>query len=153
MPLVDDIDRLLREAMLRKDLRTADVLRMLKTRITERRTSPGFTGEVDDAVAQDVVATYVKQLRKSVADYERAGERGADALSSLRFEIDYCGRFLPQKLGEAETRALVETAIGELGASRPNDAGRVVGQVMKGHRDQVEAGLVKKLAEEILAKK
>ena len=151
MPLGEDIDKLLREAMLAKNLRTADVLRMLKTRITERKTSAGFSGDVDDALVQEVIATYVKQLQKSLVEYEKVGDRGAEAVDSLRFEIDYCNRFLPKKLGEPETKALVEEAIGDLGASSARDAGRVVGKVMKGHRDQVDPALVKKIAEELLA--
>ena len=136
-----------------KDRRTADVLRMLKTRITERRTSPGFSGDVTDAVVQEVVAAYTKQLEKASVEYERVGERGAETIVGLRFEIDYCRRFLPQKLGADETRALVQVAIGELSASLPKDAGRVVGHVVKAHRDRVEPALVKRLAEEILTAK
>jgi len=153
MPLVDDIDGLLREAMLAKDLRTADVLRMVKTRLSERRTTPGFTGGLTDAVVQEVAAAYVKQLEKALPEYERAGERGAEMVASLRFEIDYCKRFLPQKLGEAETRALVQAAIAELHASQPRDAGRVMGHVIKAHRDRVDAALCKRLAEEALPAK
>ena len=153
MPLVTDIDQLLKEAMRARDLRTADVLRMLKTRITERRTSPGFTGEVTDAVAQEVVAAYVKQLEKAIVEYQRAGERGAEAIAALRSEIDYCRRFLPQRYGPDETLALVRAAIAEIGATLPKDAGRVVGHVVKAHRDRVDATLVKRLAEEALTVK
>jgi uncharacterized protein len=151
--LIDEIDKLLREAMKKKDLRTADVLRMLKTRVTERRTSPGFTGEVTDAIVQEVAATYTRQLEKALPEYERAGARGAEMVASLRFEIDYCRRFLPQKLGADETRALVQAAIGELSANQPRDAGRVTGHVVKAQRDRVDPALVKKLAEEALAAK
>ena len=150
MPLIDDIDRLLREAMRAKDLRTADILRMLKTRLAERRTSPGFTGELTDAVVQEVAAAYVKQLEKALPEYQRVGERGAEMAASLRFEIDYCRRFLPPKLGETETRALVQAAIAELGACVPRDVGRVVGHVVKAHRDRVDPNLCKRLAEDAL---
>ena len=151
MPLLDDIDRLLREAMRKRDLRTADVLRMLKTRITERRTQPGFVGEVTDAIAQEVIAAYAKQLDKAIVEYQRAGERGAETVASLRFEIGYCRQFLPQQLGADETLVLVRAAIAELSASLPKDAGRVVGHVVKAHRDRVDPGLVKRLAEEALS--
>jgi hypothetical protein len=153
MPIVTDIDALLKDAMRARDLRTADVLRMLKTRITERRTSPGFAGEMTDAVVVEVVGAYVKQLEKAIVEYQQAGERGAEAVASLRFEADYCRRFLPQKLGADETRALVLAAIAELGAALPKDAGRVVGHVVKAQRDRVDTTLVKRLAEEALASK
>ena len=153
MALVNDIDHLLKEAMRAKDPRTTDVLRMVKTRITERRTSPGFSGDVTDAVVQEVVAAYSKQLEKAIVEYQRVGERGAETVAGLRFEIDYCRRFLPQKLGGDETLALVQAAISELSASLPKDAGRVVGHVVKAHRDRVDPALVKRLAEEALTAK
>ena len=49
MSLEQTLTDTLTQAIRAKDTRTADVVRMLKSRLTERRTSKGFTGEVDDA--------------------------------------------------------------------------------------------------------
>ena len=55
---------LLKDAMRSKDSRTADCIRMIKTKHMERRTAAGFKGPLDDALWLDVIATYQKQLRK-----------------------------------------------------------------------------------------
>lgn len=153
MPLIDEIDALLHGAMRAKDDRTTQCLRMLKTKIAERRTSPGFQGEVTDAVVQEVAAAYARQLEKALAEYEAAGERGAAARADLRFEIDYLARFLPKKLDEAATREIVRAAIAAAGAKDPREAGKVVGAVLKTHRAVVDAAVAKRIAEELLAAK
>src|SRR2546425_4159331 len=101
----------LKDAMRAKDSRAADVIRMIKTKVMERRTAKGFTGQVDDALHLDVIAAYVKQLKKAVEEYTAAGERGAEMVEQLKFEIGYCEQFLPKKMSEAEVLPLVKEAI------------------------------------------
>jgi uncharacterized protein len=144
--LTDTLTRAIRE----KDARTADVVRMLKSRVSERRTSRGFTGEVDDALVLDVIAAYRKSLQKALPDYEKAGPRGDAQAAQLRFEIEFCERFLPRGLDEAALRALVRERIATLGLADVKQVGRLVGDVMKTHKGQVEAGDVKRVAEELL---
>ena len=50
MALDKDLDDRIRQGINDRDLKTVDVLRMLKTRLLERRTAKGFSGEVDDAL-------------------------------------------------------------------------------------------------------
>jgi uncharacterized protein YqeY len=148
MPLEQELNQLLKQAMFAKDQQTTDVLRMIKTKIMERRTAPGFKGQVDDPLIQDVIATYQKSLRKAMDEYKDTGDRGAEMRKQLEFEIAYCDRFLPKKLDEAATRALVKETIAKTGATQ---AGRLMGEIMKTHKGQVDAALVKKIAEEELA--
>jgi uncharacterized protein YqeY len=123
---------------------------MLKTKIQERRTAKGFAGTVDDALVLDVIGAYRKLLQKALVEYEKAGERGAAQAAQLRFEIEFCERYLPKTMDEAAVRALVRERIGTLGISDPKQAGRLVGDIMKTHKGQVEAGDVKRVAEELL---
>jgi uncharacterized protein YqeY len=150
MALEQQLTETLTQAIRDKDTRTADVVRMLKTRLTERRTAKGFAGEVDDAVVRDVIAAYRKQLQEALAEYEKVGERGAGQVEQLRFEIAFCERFLPKGMDEGALRTLVQERLKTLGVSDPKQVGRVVGDVMKTHKGQVEAGDVKRVAEELL---
>ncbi len=152
MPLVQDLDDTLRHAIKEKDSRTANVVRMLKTRLTERTTSKGFAGQVDDALVVDVIGAYRKQLQKALAEYDKLGDKGAAQATELRFEIDFCARFLPRGMDEAALRALVAERIQALNITDPKQAGRLVGDVMKTHKGQVEANDVKRIAEELLTR-
>ena len=150
MPLEQTLNDTLTQAIKAKDLTTADVVRMLKTKIQERRTSKGFSGTVDDALVLDVIGAYRKQLQKALVEYENAGERGAAQAAQLRFEIGFCERYLPKGMDEAALRALVAERIAALGISDPKQAGRLVGDIMKTHKGQVDAGDVQRVAEELL---
>ena len=150
MALEQQLTDLLTQAIRDKDARTADVIRMLKTRLTERRTAKGFAGAVDDALVTDVIGAYRKQLQKALAEYEKLGERGAAQATYLRFEIAFCERWLPKGLDDEALHALVRERIATLGIADPKQVGRLVGDVMKTHKGQVEAGDVKRVAEELL---
>jgi uncharacterized protein YqeY len=53
-------------------------------------------------------------------------------------------------MDEASVRALVKERIAALGVADPKQVGRLVGDVMKTHKGRVEAGDVKRVAEELL---
>ena len=150
MPLEATLNDTLRRAIKDRDTRTADVVRMLKTRLAERTTAKGFAGPVDDALVTDVIAAYRKQLQKALVEYEAAGERGVAQAAQLRFEIEFCERFLPRGLDEAALRAVVRERLAALGITDARQVGRLVGDVMKTHKGQVEAADVKRVAEELL---
>ncbi len=96
MALDKNLDDRIRQGIKDRDLKTVDVLRMLKTRLLERRTAKGFSGEVDDALVLEVIAAYRKQLQKALAEFEKLGERGAAQAAQLRFEIGVCEGYLPR---------------------------------------------------------
>ena len=150
MALEQTLNDTLTQAIKAKDGKTADVVRMLKTKIQERRTAKGFAGEVDDALVLEVIGAYRKLLQKAVVEFEKAGQRGAAQAASLRFEIEFCERYLPRTMDDVAVRALVRERIAALGVSEARQAGRLVGDIMKTHKGQVEAGDVKRIAEELL---
>jgi uncharacterized protein len=150
MALAQSLDDTLKAAIKDKDARTSNVVRMLKTRLAERTTAKGFAGTVDDALVVDVIGAYRKQLQKALAEYEKLGDRGAAQATELKFEIDFCERFLPKGMDEAALRALVAERLKALGITDAKQTGRLVGDVMKTHKGQVEAGDVKRVAEELL---
>jgi len=150
MALAQALDDTLKAAIKDKDARTSNVVRMLKTRLAERTTAKGFTGAVDDALVVEVIGAYRKQLQKALAEYEKLGDRGAAQATELKFEIEFCERFLPKGMDEAALRMLVAERLKTLGISDAKQSGRLVGDVMKTHKGQVEAGDVKRVAEELL---
>ena len=116
----------------------------------DRRTAKGFSGEVDDALVLDVVGAYRKQLQKALVEFEKAGERGAAQVAQLRFELAFCDRYLPRPMDDAALRTLVQERLRALGITDPKQVGRLVGDVMKTHKGQVEAADVKRIAEALL---
>jgi len=150
MALEQTLNDALTQAIKAKDGKTADVVRMLKTRLQERRTAKGFAGQIDDALVLDVIGAYRKQLQKAIAEYDKLGERGAEQAARLRFEQEFCEGYLPKGMDEAAVRALVKERLATLGIADAKQVGRLVGDIMKTHKGQVEAGDVKRIAEELL---
>jgi len=150
MALEDTLNETLTRAIKAKDTRTADVVRMVKTKLQERRTAKGFSGQVDDALVLDVIAAYKKQLQKALVEFDKAGERGATQSAQLRFEIAFLDRYLPRGLDEAALRTLVRERLAMLGITDPKQVGRLVGDVLKTHKGQVDGADVKRIAEELL---
>ena len=151
MSVETDIQERLKEAMRAKDARTADCIRMIKTKHMERRTAAGFKGPLDDALWLDVIAAYQKQLRKSREEYVAIGERGAEAIPQIDFEIGFCAQFLPKAASDEDTRAIVRETVARLGVSDAKQAGRVVGEIMKANKGRLEPATVKRMVEEELA--
>ena len=139
-------------AMKAKDSKTANLIRMINTKIMERRTAKDFAGTVDDALILDVINAYKKSMEKARADYVNAGERGKEQVAELDFEIQWCSKLLPQGASEAELREAVAKVIAELPQKDPKMAGRVIGAIKKQFGDRADAQLAKKIAEEELAK-
>ena len=151
MPIDVELNDLLKEAMRAKDSRTADCIRMIKTKHMERRTAAGFKGPLDDALWLDVIASYQKQLRKSREEYAGLGARGADAVAQIDFEINFCARFLPKAASDDEVRAIVREAVVRLGLSDAKQAGRAVGEIMKANKGKLDPSAVKRIVDEELA--
>jgi uncharacterized protein len=133
-----------------KDLRTANLIRMINTKIMERRTAKDFKGTVDDALVLDVISAYKKSMEKAKGEFAAAGERGKEQIAEIEFEIEWCKKFLPAELGEAELREAVAKVVAELPQKDPKMAGKVIGAIKKQFGDRADAQLVKKLAEELL---
>lgn len=120
---------------------------MIKTRVMEAKTSGKERVEDNDDLWLKVIAAYHKSIGKSVAEYEKLGERGEAEIVPLRAEMAYLETFLPKQMSDEEVQAVVAEAIKELGATDVKMAGRIVGQVMKGHRGKVDAGRIKAAVE------
>lgn len=152
MSIQDELANELNDAMRSKDARRRDVIRQVQTEIATARSEPGFKGDLDDALYQKVIGSYVKKMDKSRAEYEGYGDRGADMAEKLAFEVDYLSRWLPTRLDEEATRQLIEDAIVELGvAGDEKAAGRVTGHLMKSRGDDLDGGLVNRLVREALS--
>lgn len=149
MTIHEQLSANLKEAMKAKDKPQINVIRQIESEVTLRTTAEGFKGEADDALYMDVIASYTKKMKKAQGEFEAAGERGAEQAAKLAYEVDYLSQWLPDEVGEDETRAIVKEAMTELGVDDPKQMGRVIGHIMKSRGD-LDGGLVNKLVREEL---
>jgi hypothetical protein len=151
MTIQEQMTSELRSAMKEKDALRRDVIRQVQTEVATAKTQPDFTGDVDDALYERVIAAYVKKMDKTREEYAALGERGEQMADKLAFEVEYLSRWLPEKLDETQTRKLVQETIVELGAAGDEKAaGRVTGHLMKTHGKDLDGGLVSRLVRDEL---
>lgn len=151
MTIREQLTEELRAAMKENDRPRRDAIRQVQTEVATAKSQPDFSGEVDDAFYQKVIASYVKKMDKSREEYAGMGERGQEMAAKLAFEVEYLSRWLPTKLSEEQTRKLVAEAISELGVGGDEKAiGRVTGHLMKTHGKDLDGGLVNRLVREEL---
>ena len=119
------------------------ILAKLKDKDIELRTASQVPE--DDTVVVDVLQKMAKQRRESTELYKQGGRQElADAESA---ELAVIEEFLPQQMGEDETRAAIEAIKAELGASSVKDMGKVMAELKARHGSQLDmskaSGLVK----------
>lgn len=142
-PLLDTLQSHLVAALKGHDPAIASCIRQVKAKVQEHTNQANFSGEVDDAVVQQVLASYVKSLTKSIVELTAAGEKGASLVQSYTAEINYLKQFMPSMLDAQATRALVDKALTALGIKELSQAGRVMGAILKEHKGKVDTKLLK----------
>ena len=130
MPIVDQINRDLTEAMKAKEAERLSAIRMIKTALKLRETD--LPGEVDDAEAMKVLNTLLKQRRDAAEQY-RTGHREELAQKEER-EAVIIQSYLPASASEEDMSRAVDDSIAEVGASSMKD----MGAVMKAVRAKLE---------------
>ena len=111
MSLEQTINDRMKNAMRGKDRRTAVLMRMIKSKVTERVTSKSYRGEEGDTLWQGVIESYVKAARKTLADYLALGADGAEHADQVQWEIDTLQEYMPQLADADQTRQWVREAI------------------------------------------
>ena len=146
MSIEKELTSRMKDAMRSKDTAALDVLRMVKSEASLAKTAAGFDGETDDAFWTEVISRYVKKQKKAKVEFEKAGDAGKENANHIQFEIDYLQPFLPKLLTEEEVREIVRKVIADTGAKGQRMVGKVIGAVMKNHREEVDAAVVKAIA-------
>jgi len=150
MSIKEQIEDRLKQARRDRDEATKNVIGMLKSKMLNELKS-GSGREENDALWLETITTYAKGLRKAMAEFEKAGERSADAKQEAEFELAFCESFLPKKLNEADTEALVRKIAEAQGIASAKQIGKLMGVIMKEHRDEVDGDLARSIAQRILA--
>ena len=104
-------------------------LRAIKAAIMLAKTAEGSTGEVTDQEIVKIIQKLVKQRKESAQQYTDAGrpELAENELAeAAEMEV-----YLPKQLSESELEAELAKIIAEVGATKPQDMGKVMGVATK----------------------
>lgn len=139
MSIVDQVSDGLKQAMRDKDKARTQALRNIRAAFLEALKAEGAAESLSDDEAVGILRRLAKQRRESIDAYT-AGDR-ADLAASEQAELDIIDAFLPKLADKAQTETWVDQAITATGASGPGDLGKVMGYLMKNHRDALDGKL------------
>ena len=126
MPLIDDVQKAIADAMRHQSRVRLDALRMLMAALVQREIEKGRP--LDDGEARQVVMSLVKQRRDSIEQFTKGGRE--DLAAKEAAEITVLEAYLPPALDPAAVERAIADAIAETGASSAKDIGRVMKAVM-----------------------
>ena len=114
------------------------IMAKLKDRDIELRpaTANATAPADDDTMVVEVLQKMVKQRRESITLYRQGGREDLAAVEEA--ELVVIDQFLPQQLGEAETRAAIAAIKAELGASSLKDMGKVMAELKARHGSELD---------------
>ena len=127
MPLVQQIQAELPEAMRSGDTRRRDILRLLIAAFNNARIALGH--ELSDDEAIQTLQREAKQRRESIEQFSAGGRQ--DLVDHEEEELELILSYLPADLTDEELRAMVQEAVGQSGATSAKDLGKVMGPLMK----------------------
>jgi uncharacterized protein len=126
MTLSEQITKDIAEAMKAREPTRLSALRMAKAALMNGAVAKGR--ELEEAEAQQVLASLIKQRRDSIEQFGNAGR--TDLVDKETAEIAVLERYAPPAASAADLEAAVDAAITETGATTPKDMGRVMKAVM-----------------------
>ncbi len=122
MNLRQQITEDMKAAMRAKDTARLSAIRLLLAAIKQREVDERI--ELSDADVVTIIEKMNKQRRDSISQYEAAGRQ--DLADVEKFEMSVLAGYMPQQMSEAEVLAAVIEAIAAVGASGPQDMGKVM---------------------------
>lgn len=124
MSFTDQINDAIKKAMLAKEKERLAALRDIKSKLLLEATSGG-NGDVSEEVAMKICLKLHKQRMETYELYKSQGRE--DLAAEELFQANVIEEYLPKMLSEDEVKAEVIAAINELGASSPQEMGKVMG--------------------------
>lgn len=146
MSLTDQINSDIKEAMKAKEKERLGALRDIKAKLLNEATSGN--GEVDEAKENKIILKLYKQRMDTYKVYMDQGRE--DLAKEELFEAKIIEDYMPKMMDEAEVKSAVQKAIADLGASGPQDMGKVMGTLTKQLAGKADGKLISTLVKQEL---
>ncbi len=146
MSLYQRLDQAFKEAIKNQQPVATSTLRLLKSAIRYREVDA--KRPLTEAELQATVNTQVKQRREAMAEYLKAGR--PELAKQEEEELSVLLSFLPPQLSPEEMAAEVAAVIDELGATGPNDLGKVMKNAMARLAGRADGKVIREIAQQRL---
>lgn len=140
----------LKTSMLAKDADRTSVLRMVISAIGYYEINKGGAGyTATDEDVLEVLKKEAKQRKDSIEQFRNGGRE--ELAQKEEQELQMLKAYLPEEMNEEEIAKLVDEAIRSIGASSPQDMGKVMGALMPHTKGKADGAIVSRIVREKLA--
>ncbi len=148
MTLKEQITEDMKSAMRAKEAERLGTIRLLLAAIKQREVDERIT--VDDAGIIAIIEKLIKQRKDSIEQFQKAGR--TDLVDQESKELGILQAYMPAQLSAAEVQSAIQKIIADLGASGPQDMGKVIGALKAQLAGKADMGMVSGLVKASLAK-
>ena len=148
MTLKEQITEDMKSAMRAKEAERLGTIRLLLAAIKQREVDERIT--VDDAGIIAIIEKLIKQRKDSIEQFQKAGR--TDLVDQESKELGILQAYMPAQLSVAEVQSAIQKIIADLGASGPQDMGKVIGALKAQLAGKADMGMVSGLVKAALAK-
>lgn len=129
MSIEEQVNEGIKNAMKAHDKIRLETMRNIKKVILEAKTRPGAGDQIDDAECIKLIQKLAKQGKESAEIYKQQGRE--DLYEQENGQVAVLTEFLPKQLSETELTEALKEIITSVGASSPQDMGKVMGVATK----------------------
>ncbi len=149
MSLEQTINDDIKAAMLAREKVRLESLRAIKAAILVEKTKDGAESLADEAVVK-IIQKLVKQRRETAEIY--AQQNRPELAENELTEAAFMEPYLPKQLSEAELEAALRAVIAELGATGPQEMGKVMGVASKQLAGRADGRLISETVKRLLSR-
>ncbi len=128
MSLKEQLANDLADALRQGDDTRKSTIRMLMSAINVEEVAGAERRELKEDEVLKVVARQVKQRRDSIEEFNKAGRE--ELAEKEAAEMQVLQAYMPEQVGREEIEAEARKVIGEVGATGPQDKGKVMQAIM-----------------------
>lgn len=148
MSLKLKIDADIKAAMLAKNKEELEALRSIKSMILLAETEKGIVSDITSDAESKLLMKAAKQRKESAEIFQQ--QNRADLAQKELVQLEVINRYLPKQLSAEELEVELKKIIAEVGATGPQDVGKVMGAATKKLAGLADGKMISEVAKKLL---
>ncbi|MCH7753939.1 GatB/YqeY domain-containing protein [candidate division KSB1 bacterium] len=137
----------LKTAMKAKEKIKVETIRMVRAQLKDFQIAKGDELNEEDEIS--VLINAAKKRKEALELYEKSDRQ--DLIEQEKQELEIISAYLPAQLSKEEVEKVVLKVIEEVGASSPQDLGKVMGATMKVLKGKADGRMLQEIVREKLS--
>ena len=146
MTIRENISKLLKEAMINKDITLTNTLRLILAAVKDKDISARSKSNSEGIKETEIISLLQNMIKQRNASIEMYIQGKRDDLVKIEEnEIKIISNFLPEQLSENEINDIITNSIRSSGAKSIKDMGKVINLIKDEYNGKMDFGVVSKI--------